>query len=96
MKDENIGDYFIFWAFLEYPSRDELFKFLGAPEQYLGWDQNVKLRNKGCLQATVSEEGQKFFKVANRGKFSWLSDNDRYELAKYVMGELPTMKLEFI
>ena len=48
------------------------------------------------MQATVSEEGQKFFKVANRGNFSWLSDNDRYELAKYVMGELPTMKLEFI
>jgi hypothetical protein len=48
------------------------------------------------LQATVSEEGQKLFKVANRGNFSWLSNYDSYELAKYVTGELPTMKLEFI
>jgi hypothetical protein len=70
-----LGDYSIFWTFLEHSSHDKLFKFLGAPEKYLGWVQNAKLRNNGCLQGTISEEGQKFFKVANRGKFSCLSDN---------------------
>jgi hypothetical protein len=86
----------IFWTFIEHPSHDRLIKFLGAPEQYLGWVQGIKLRNKGCLKGTVSEEGQKLFRVANRGNFSWLSDNHRYELAKDIIGELPTMNLELI
>lgn len=85
-----------FWSFAYSWAVEALLNFYGAPEQYLGWIQNVKQRNKGCLKGIVSEQGQKFFTVNKNVRFTWLSDDDGFELDKHVFGELPTLKLELI
>jgi hypothetical protein len=85
-----------FWELAGNYAHSALFDFLGAPEQYLGWAQNVKQRSKGSLDGVVSGDGQKFFLVTRCNAFVWISDTEGLELAKHVIGELPTLKLEFI
>ncbi|KAN0116778.1 hypothetical protein V8E51_002755 [Hyaloscypha variabilis] len=85
-----------FWNLAGEYAHSVLFDFLDASEQYLGWVQNMKQRSKGSLHGVVSGDGQKFFLVTRYNLFVWLSDNEGLELAKHVIGELPTLKLELI
>ena len=91
-----LSDLSKFWSIAGAHAVETLFNFLGAPEQYLGWIQNVKQRNKGYLQGVVSNEGQKFFRLTRSGNIHRISDSTGIELAKHVIGELPTLKLEMI
>jgi len=85
-----------FWGEVRREAVDLLFKFEGAPEQYLGWIQNLKRQNKGHLQDIVSEKNQAFFTINKAGSFKGLSDSEGIHLLEDVIGELPTFKLKFI
>ncbi|KAE9376360.1 hypothetical protein N431DRAFT_400530 [Stipitochalara longipes BDJ] len=88
--------HYVFWLCVSIYAAKVLFNFHGAPEKYLGWIQNVKQRKKGLLEGIISGDGQKFFTVGRGGYIIWLSDTEGLELAKHVIGELPTLKLELI
>ncbi|PMD29736.1 hypothetical protein L207DRAFT_538684 [Hyaloscypha variabilis F] len=85
-----------FWGEVRREAVDLLFKFEGAPEQYLGWIQNLKRKNKGHLQDILSEKNQAFFTINKAGSFKWLSDSEGIHILEDVIGELPPFKLKFI
>jgi hypothetical protein len=74
----------------------ELFRFHGAPQQYLCWIQNIKAGNEGCLKGFVDEQGQAYFKVAPVSGLVWLSRREGMDLGHQVIGELPPLPLELL
>ena len=85
-----------FWSEVRKEAWQQLSKFHGRPEQYVGLVENVVCKNKGLLGGLVSSEGQKYFKVDRNGNLTWLSDTLGLEMSKIVIGELPTLELTLI
>ncbi|KAE9370237.1 hypothetical protein N431DRAFT_492362 [Stipitochalara longipes BDJ] len=85
-----------FWSEVKKEAWQQLSKFHGQPEQYLGLIENVVRKNKGFLAGLVSVEGKKYFKVNKSGDFTWLTDADGLQMAENLIGELPTQELKLI
>lgn len=94
LQDE--GQSKAFWIQVREQAVERLFNFAGAPEQYLDWVQNIKRKNKGCLDGIISNDGQAFFTINIEGTFTWLSDLEGHAIASNVIGRLPTVQLELI
>jgi hypothetical protein len=86
----------LFWSEVRKEASQQLSKFHGQPEQYVGLVENVVCKNKGLLGGLVSNEGQKYFKVDRYGNLTWLSDALGLEMSRIVIGELPILELTLI
>lgn len=92
----------IFWCSVRDYAIELLFQFHGAPDRYLGLIENVQRENKGYLEGTIKAEdgkpetGKKYFLVKKSGGFEWQWNAFGDTCRRFVIGQLPVLKLELI
>jgi hypothetical protein len=91
-----------FWCSVREHAIELLFQFHGAPDRYLGLIENVHRANKGYLEGIIAgedgkpETGKRYFLVKKSGGFEWQWNEFGDVCRRFVIGQLPVLKLELI